>query len=118
MDSSSLSTGPGPGPVSVVSSVRSSDTDPPSRFSSRFLLVSPSDPAHTFDLVSPISINRDLLSIMGQFESVKKLRTGALLVESLSLLHAKRLLFVTQVAGVPASVAAHPTLNHSRRLLS
>src|SRR5258705_5673649 len=108
-----------------MASLSSSSEAPASSFSDSrivptFLLISPfiapsddspSAEPRSFERVSPILINHELKRLNVECESVKKLRSGDLLVKVDTQSSADRLLSAKVVAGVPVKVVPHRKLN-------
>ncbi|XP_053382754.1 uncharacterized protein LOC128549641 [Mercenaria mercenaria] len=67
--------------------------------------------------ISPFVIEKTLESVAGVPKSVKKLRTGDLLVEVEKSAHARNLLDLTSFFNRPCKCIAHRTLNSSRGVI-
>ena len=83
----------------------------------RFLLIKSTDDDFKMTNLSPFVIEKTLESIAGVPKSVKKLRTGDLLVEVERASHAKNLLGITQFYNRPCRCIPHRTLNTSRGVI-
>ena len=86
----------------------------------RFLLIEGTDEAHPLPKVSPFIVNKWLQGVSPSgFKSVKKLRSGALLVEcsnakvSTTLMNWKE----PKIMNTPVKVSSHPTLNSSKGVI-
>ncbi|XP_053389700.1 uncharacterized protein LOC128552683, partial [Mercenaria mercenaria] len=84
----------------------------------RFLLIQSVEDNFKMTSISPFVIEKTLESIAGTPKSVKKLRTGDLLVEIEKAAHAQNLLKMTNFFGHPCKCIAHRTLNSSRGVIS
>ncbi|XP_071043078.1 uncharacterized protein [Parasteatoda tepidariorum] len=87
----------------------------------RFFLVAltnPNVPNTSFNKVSPFLIHKALLSILGDVASVKKLRSGDLLVEVSSMTQANILSSCTSMCSFKINVTPHKSLNTSRGVIS
>ncbi|GIY76449.1 RNA-directed DNA polymerase from mobile element jockey [Caerostris darwini] len=67
---------------------------------------------------SPFAIEKGLKGILGTPKSVKKLRSGDLLIETSNALQSKSLLSAKLFLGQPIIVSPHKTLNTSRGVIS
>jgi hypothetical protein len=71
----------------------------------------------TIASLSPFIIERAMKGISESIEKVKKLRSGALLIEVTREAQAKNLLTVTEFASIPVTVSAHRSLNSSKGVI-
>ena len=81
----------------------------------RFLVITSEDNA--LDSLSPFAVEKGILALAGEPKSVKRLRSGDLLVEVTRKSHSDLLLKSKQLALVPITVSAHRALNSKRGVL-
>ncbi|GFT93217.1 RNA-directed DNA polymerase from mobile element jockey, partial [Trichonephila clavipes] len=67
---------------------------------------------------SPFAIHKALIGIGGEPKSVKKLRSGDLLIETSSAVQTKSFLLAKSFLGSPANITPHKSLNSSRGVIS
>src|SRR5579872_6941782 len=79
----------------------------------RFIVMEASDPAKSLSSLSPFVIEKSMKGITGEVVSIKKLRSGLLIVEVSREGQAKNLLKQTTFASIPVKVSAHRSLNSS-----
>ena len=79
----------------------------------RFLVVSAenAEQSANFQKLSPFGISKQIMAIAGQPEQVKKLRSGALLVQVNKKSHSDNLLKTTMFLNIPVKITPHRTLN-------
>ncbi|GFX90030.1 uncharacterized protein TNCV_887281 [Trichonephila clavipes] len=82
----------------------------------RFLLLSL--PNNAMSQKSPFAIQKALIAIGGKPKSVKRLRSGDLLIETISALHTKSFLLAKTFLDSPVSVSPHKSLNTCHGVLS
>ncbi|GFV58934.1 RNA-directed DNA polymerase from mobile element jockey [Trichonephila clavipes] len=82
----------------------------------RFLLISLNKNA--LFSTSPFAIHKALIGIGGEPKSVKKLRSGDLLIETSSAVQTKSFLLAKSFLGSPANITPHKSLNSSRGVIS
>ncbi|GFX46135.1 uncharacterized protein TNCV_2094511 [Trichonephila clavipes] len=75
----------------------------------RFLLLSLSN--NTISHKSPFVIQKALIAIGGEPKSVKRLRSGDLLIETISALQTKSFLLAKTFLDSPVSISPHKSLN-------
>nr|XP_042911592.1 uncharacterized protein LOC122272238 [Parasteatoda tepidariorum] len=80
-------------------------------------LTNPTVPNTSFTKVSPFLIHKALLSVLGEVASVKKLRSGDLLVE-VSEKQAAILSTCEKICSFTVTISPHKTLNTSRGVIS
>jgi hypothetical protein len=80
----------------------------------RFLVIESADPAKPVSSLSPFVIDKALKGIVGETKTVKKLRSGVILVELLRAAQSKNLLKQTVFASLPVRVTEHRSLNTSK----
>ena len=71
-----------------------------------------------FSKTSPFLIQKAIQSVVGEAKSLKKLRSGELLIELQSNLQAKNLKKCTKLADISIIVSTHRTLNSCRGVIS
>ncbi|GFV38546.1 uncharacterized protein TNCV_748591, partial [Trichonephila clavipes] len=82
----------------------------------RFLLISL--PNNAMSVQSPFTIHKALKGIGGEPKSVKRLRSGDLLVETSSSTHTKSFLLAKTFLNSPVNIIPHKSLNTSRGVIS
>ncbi|GFU15949.1 uncharacterized protein TNCV_2368761 [Trichonephila clavipes] len=82
----------------------------------RFLLISLPD--NCMLTKSPFAINKALIGISSEPKSVKRLRSGDLLVETRSTLQTKYFLLDKPFLDSPVTISLHKTLNSCRSVIS
>ncbi|GBN20956.1 hypothetical protein AVEN_177595-1 [Araneus ventricosus] len=82
----------------------------------RFLIISFEN--NKLQNKSPFLIDKALKSIGGELKSVKRLRSGDLLIETVSSLQTKSFLLAKTFLDLPVSVTPHKTLNTCRGVIS
>lgn len=80
----------------------------------RFLVIESLDTSKPIASLSPFVIEKAMKGIVGEPKSIKKLRSGVILVELSRSGQSLNLLKQTQFASVPVRVTEHRTLNSSR----
>lgn len=83
----------------------------------RFLLIEATDEGSKISNLSPFVIEKQIESIAGVPKSVKKLRTGNLLIEVDKPSHSKNLMSITTFFGLPCKCYPHRSLNSSRGVI-
>ncbi|GFV88312.1 RNA-directed DNA polymerase from mobile element jockey [Trichonephila clavipes] len=68
--------------------------------------------------ISPFTIHKTLIGIGGEPKSVKRLRSGDLLIETMSDLQTKSFLLAKTFFNSPVTVSPHKTLNSGRGVIS
>ncbi|GFU61345.1 uncharacterized protein TNCV_3544731 [Trichonephila clavipes] len=82
----------------------------------RFLIVSL--PNNDMSIKSPFAIQKALIGIGGEPKSVKRLRSGHLLIETTSALQTKSFLLAKSFLNSPVNVFPHKSLNSCRGVIS
>ncbi|GFU15147.1 uncharacterized protein TNCV_3789871 [Trichonephila clavipes] len=82
----------------------------------RFLILSL--PNNEMSQKSPFIIHKALIGIGGEPKSIKKLRSGDLLIETISALQSKSFLLAKTFIDSPLVVTPHRTLNSCRGVIS
>ncbi|GFX62143.1 uncharacterized protein TNCV_2228691 [Trichonephila clavipes] len=83
---------------------------------SRFLLISL--PNKEMSNKSPFAIHKAILGIGGEPKSIKRLRSGDLLIETISDLQTKSFLLAKTFLNSPVNVSPHKALNSCRGVIS
>ena len=83
----------------------------------RFLLIHSTDESFKMASISPFVIEKTLQSIAGIPKSVKKLRSGDLLVEVEKEAHSRNLLAIKTFFGHPCECIPHRSLTSSRGVI-
>ncbi|GFT74249.1 uncharacterized protein TNCV_5034591 [Trichonephila clavipes] len=83
---------------------------------SRFLLISL--PNKEMSNKSPFAIHKAILGIGGEPKSIKRLRSGDLLIETISDLQMKSFLLAKTFLNSPVNASPHKTLNSCRGVIS
>ncbi|GBM54772.1 hypothetical protein AVEN_202278-1 [Araneus ventricosus] len=68
--------------------------------------------------ISPFLIQKHIYAFAGNVQSIKKMKSGDLLVESSSLKQSEQLLSITKFGDIPITVSAHASLNYTRGVMS
>ncbi|GFV94199.1 RNA-directed DNA polymerase from mobile element jockey [Trichonephila clavipes] len=82
----------------------------------RFLIISLTN--NEMSKVSPFAIQKALIGIGGEPKSVKRLRSGDLLIETNSALQTKSFLLAQHFLNSPVTINPHKTLNSFRGIIS
>ncbi|GFS70938.1 uncharacterized protein TNCV_2720001 [Trichonephila clavipes] len=82
------------------------------------LLLILSLPNNDMSKKSPFAIHKVLIGISGEPKSVKRLKSGDLLIETSSALQTKSLLLATSFLDSPLIISPHKSLNTSRGVIS
>ncbi|GFX21017.1 uncharacterized protein TNCV_2044931 [Trichonephila clavipes] len=83
---------------------------------SRYLLIPLTN--NTMSNKSPLAIQKALIGIGGEQKSVKRLRSGDMLIETTSALQTKSFLLAKSFLKEPVSIIPHKTLNSCRGVIS
>ncbi|GFU71860.1 probable RNA-directed DNA polymerase from transposon X-element [Trichonephila clavipes] len=84
--------------------------------STRFLIISL--PSNAMSSISPFVIQKALIGIGGEPKSVKRLRSGDLLIETLFAIQTKSFLQAKTFLNSPVNIYPHKTLNSCRGIIS
>lgn len=85
---------------------------------SSYLLMKHADQSKTLNSVSPFLIEKTISSLVKDQINIKKLKTGAILIETKSSHQTSLLLQITSLQDkVPVVVTRHPTMNNARGVL-
>ncbi|GBL88620.1 putative RNA-directed DNA polymerase from transposon X-element [Araneus ventricosus] len=68
--------------------------------------------------MSPFLIQKHIYTFAGNVQSIKKMKSGDLLVESSSLKQSEQLLSIAKFGDIPVTVSAHASLNYTRGVMS
>ncbi|GFX94819.1 uncharacterized protein TNCV_2378921 [Trichonephila clavipes] len=82
----------------------------------RFLIISL--PSNAISSISPFVIQKALIGIGGEPKSVKRLRSGDLLIETLSAIQTQSFLQAKTFLNSPVNIYPHKTLNSCRGIIS
>ncbi|XP_055924574.1 uncharacterized protein LOC129956667 [Argiope bruennichi] len=77
-----------------------------------------SDAKESFHNVSPFLVEKAISGNVGEVKSIKKLRSGDLLVEVGSSKQSKQIAMLKNMSTIPIQVSPHPTLNSSKGVIS
>ena len=83
----------------------------------RFLVLSSSDEGKTLAKLSPFAINKGIEGVVGTPKSIKRLRSGDLLIEVSRSTQANNLLKTKVLVDVPVKVTPHRSLNSSKGVI-
>ncbi|XP_067668086.1 uncharacterized protein [Haliotis asinina] len=81
----------------------------------RFLVIETIDKAPL--KLNPFAISKGIQGIAGEVKNIRKLRSGALLVECAKRQQSANLMSTESFLGVPVTVTAHKTLNTSKGIV-
>ncbi|GBM36159.1 hypothetical protein AVEN_31357-1 [Araneus ventricosus] len=98
-----------------MGSLKPTDTDTISEYA-RFLILTV--PNGELGNMSPFAVEKALKGIGGSPKSVKKLKSGDLLIETTSAIQTKSFLIPKSILKKPLSVTIHRTLNSCRGVIS
>ena len=83
----------------------------------RFLIIHSTDENNNMNKLSPFVVNKVIIGLAGEPKTVKKLRSGDLLVEVTRRSHATNLLKTKIFHNLPVSVSPHRSLNTKKGVL-
>ena len=83
----------------------------------RFLLIESIVPDQPLSKLSPFVIEKVLVGLTGSPKSVKKLKSGSLLIEVEKAVHARTLLKIKHFFNIPARCVPHNSLNTSKGII-
>ena len=86
-------------------------------FFPRFLMMTSGDDEKSLSRLSTFAIQKGIQGLVGEPKTIKRLRSGDLLIEVDRETHSTKLLAVTELAQVPVQVSPHRTLNTSKGVL-
>ncbi|GBO13276.1 hypothetical protein AVEN_84741-1 [Araneus ventricosus] len=87
-------------------------------FDTYYIIKRTSSNNETFHNVSPFLVEKGISGQLGEVASVRKLRSGDLLIEVNSRKQAQQIIKLNNLSSIPVTVAAHATLNFSKGLVS
>ena len=83
----------------------------------RFIIIESNNPEQPLSKLSPFVIEKVLVSVAGSPKSIKKLNSGALLVEVEKAKHAENLVKMTRFLAIQCKCYPHTSLNTSRGII-
>ena len=83
----------------------------------RFLLVEATDKKQSITKLSPFLIQKTIQSIIGTVDSIKKLKTDQLLIETNRKTISDKILKLTEFSNLKVSATPHPSLNSSKGVI-
>ena len=83
----------------------------------KFIVVESADIEKSFNKLSPFAIEKGIKGCLGEVASVKRQRSGALVVEVLREAQAKNLLKLDTFVQCPVKVSPHRTLNFTKGVI-
>ena len=83
----------------------------------RFLIIESTVPDQPLSKLSPFVIEKVLVGLAGSPKTVKKLRSGSLLVEVEKSTHSKTLMKIKHFFNIPAKCVPHTSLNTSKGII-
>ena len=86
-------------------------------FFPRFLMMTSGDDEKSLSRLSTFAIQKEIQDLVGEPKTIKRLRSGDLLIEVDRETHSTKLLAITELAQVPVKVSPHRTLNTSKGVL-
>ncbi|XP_055928047.1 uncharacterized protein LOC129959249 [Argiope bruennichi] len=87
-------------------------------FDTFFILKRISTTNETFHTVSPFLVEKAISSNLGNTKSIRKLRSGDLLIEVATRKQAEQILKLNSLSTIPVSVTPHASLNSSKGVIS
>jgi len=94
-----------------------SDSETDTSIWPRFLIIESTCAEKPISKLSPFAISKGIQGLAGEPKSVRKLRSGHLLVEVDRESHARNLLRSTKLVDTPIKVSAHRTLNSKKGVI-
>ncbi|XP_055951549.1 uncharacterized protein LOC129987612 [Argiope bruennichi] len=107
---------PKKGPFSGHRKVQLQSVEKP--FDHFFVVQRVSDTKENFHNVSPFLVEKAFVATIGDVSSIRKLRSGDLLVEVSSRQQAQKILKLKALATIPITVSAHKSLNSSKGVIT
>ncbi|GBO45180.1 hypothetical protein AVEN_56608-1 [Araneus ventricosus] len=83
-----------------------------------FIVKRVSENKETFHSVSPFLVQKAVVGTLGEVASVRKLRSGDLLIEVKSRKQAQQIIKLKALATIPVTVSAHSSLNSSKGVIT
>ncbi|XP_055943532.1 uncharacterized protein LOC129974465 [Argiope bruennichi] len=87
-------------------------------FDTFFVIHRTSDLKETFHTVSPFLVEKAITGSLGEVESIRKLRSGDLLVEVKTRKQSQQILKLKNLATIPVSVSAHSSMNNCKGVIT
>ncbi|GBN41238.1 hypothetical protein AVEN_78763-1 [Araneus ventricosus] len=87
-------------------------------FDTFFMVKRTSTQKETFHNVSPFLVHKAFTETLGEVPSIRKLRSGDLLVEVSNRKQSQQILKLKALATIPITVSAHATLNSSKGVIT
>ncbi|GBN27832.1 hypothetical protein AVEN_28130-1 [Araneus ventricosus] len=87
-------------------------------FDTFYIIKRTSSNKESFHNVSPFLVEKGISGQLGEVASVRKLRSGDLLIEVNSRKQAQQIIKLNNLSSIPVTVAAHATLNFSKGVVS
>ncbi|GBN46441.1 hypothetical protein AVEN_21609-1 [Araneus ventricosus] len=87
-------------------------------FDSFFIVQRISQNKETFHTVSPFLVEKAISGSLGEIQSIRKLRSGDLLVEVKSRKQSQQILKLKALGTIPVSVTAHTSLNTCKGVIT
>ncbi|GBN85373.1 hypothetical protein AVEN_45874-1 [Araneus ventricosus] len=87
-------------------------------FDTFYIIKRTSSKNESFHNVSPFLVQKGISGQLGEVASVRKLRSGDLLIDVNSRKQAQQIIKLNNLSSIPVSVAAHATLNFSKGVVS
>ncbi|GBN64615.1 hypothetical protein AVEN_156679-1 [Araneus ventricosus] len=87
-------------------------------FDTFYIIKRTSSNKESFHNVSPFLVEKGISGQLGEIASVRKIRSGDLLIEVNSRKQAQQIIKLNNLSSIPVTVAAHATLNFSKGVVS
>ncbi|XP_055944700.1 uncharacterized protein LOC129975635 [Argiope bruennichi] len=87
-------------------------------FDKFFIIKRTSDKQETFSPVSPFLVQKAIAATLGEVLSIRKMRSGDLLVEISTKKQAQQIMKLKALAHIPVSVNPHTSLNFSKGVIT
>ncbi|GBO15278.1 hypothetical protein AVEN_257170-1 [Araneus ventricosus] len=88
------------------------------KYFDHFFIVKRLSENETFHSVSPFLVQKAVVGTLGEVASVRKLRSGDLLIEVKSRKQAQQIIKLKALATIPITVSAHTSLNSSKGVIT
>ncbi len=83
----------------------------------RFMVIQSKDDSKPISALSPFIVEKTILGLVGKPKSIKKLKSGGLLVECERKAHAENIQKIKTFHEIPVSCLAHSSLNTSKGVI-
>ena len=83
----------------------------------RFMVIQSKDTSRPLASLSPFIVEKTILGLVGKVKSVKKLRSGGILVECERKVHTENILKIKTFSDIPVTSFAHSSLNSSKGVI-